>query len=327
MSTHGSEHPRTIVMTGVTDGFGAVAAARLAVRPRVRLLRGTRRPGSGAEDRATATARLDLASLDSVRVLAAQALEFLGGARLDALVLNAGIIGPDAQGRSADGFETTFAVNHLAHFLLLRLLQPSLAPGGVVVLTSSGTHDPALGAELVPPRHAEAALLAHPEFDPGLERRPHRAGQQAYTASKLCAVLTVRALALGAGSPAPSEGLRALAFDPGQVFGTGLAGALPLPRRIAWALMGTGVLGELLRRIEPSTMNSQEDAGRVLAGLALGARPPGRPPDGGGNRSYVVLRRGRAAWAAPSVLARDDEAALRLWRDSDRLVGTSPTAL
>jgi hypothetical protein len=41
------------------------------------------------------------------------------------------------------GFEATFAVNHLAHYLLPRLLMPRLAHDGSVVLTTSDMHDPA----------------------------------------------------------------------------------------------------------------------------------------------------------------------------------------
>ncbi|NGN65231.1 dehydrogenase [Streptomyces sp. A7024] len=230
---------------------------------------------------------------------------------IDALVLNAGLIRPDADGRTVDGYETTFGVNHLAHYLLLRLLMPSLAPGAVVVLTTSGTHDPATKASLVTPRHAEAELLAHPERDPGLDAKPVKAGQHAYTASKLCAVLTVRALN---GRPAAAEReLSALAYDPGQVFGTGLAQHLALPLRLAWALLGTPV-GAPMRRFSP-TLNSRGAAGNTLADLALdrGSRPPGA--------SYAALRRGRLTWTEPSQQARSDKAAQALWQDSARLVG------
>src|SRR5208282_6308458 len=73
--------------------------------------------------------------------------------------------------RTSDGFETTFAVNHLAHYLLLRLLLPRLARGAVVVMTTSGTYDPAEKTIIPPPRHAKARLLAYPDLDPALTRR------------------------------------------------------------------------------------------------------------------------------------------------------------
>ena len=139
-------------------------------------------------------------------------------------------------GRTVDGFETAFAVNHLAHYLLLRLLLPSLAHGAIVVLTTSGTHDPDTKAGLAPPRHADADLLAHPERDPDRDTKPNKAGQHAYTASKLCAVLTARSLS--EHPDVRARGIRAVAYCPGQVFGTGLAKSLALPLRTAWAVLG-----------------------------------------------------------------------------------------
>lgn len=42
-----------------------------------------------------------------------------------------------------DGYEQTFAVNHLAHFRLINLLLPHLARQARIVLVASDTHDPA----------------------------------------------------------------------------------------------------------------------------------------------------------------------------------------
>ncbi|MFH9070007.1 SDR family NAD(P)-dependent oxidoreductase [Streptomyces alboflavus] len=296
-----------MVMTGGSSGFGAIAARRFARSGDTRLVLGSRRAAAVGE-----SIPMDLTELDSVRAFAAAVRERLGGTPVDALVLNAGLVRPDASGRTAAGFETTFAVNHLAQYLLLRLLLFDLADGARVVLTTSGTHDPATGASLTTPRHADAALLAHPDRDPGLGTRPGKAGQHAYTASKLCAVLTVRALA---GRPdARARRLTALAYDPGQVFGTGLAQDLSLPLRTAWSLFGTPVLGWPLRRFS-RTLNTRTDAGNALADLALGSVAP---PSG---RTYAALRRGRLTWTDPSELARRDDLAEALWRDSARLVG------
>ncbi|MGP4029289.1 SDR family NAD(P)-dependent oxidoreductase [Actinomadura sp. 3N407] len=297
----------TIVMTGGTSGFGAITAQRLARSGDTRLILGARRPAPAGEP-----IPLDLTSLDSVRAFAASIRERLGGAPIDALVLNAGVILPDAAGRTVDGFETTFAVNHLAHYLLLRLLSPALADRATVVLTTSGTHDPATGAGLATPRHANAELLAHPDRDPDRAPRPRTAGQHAYTASKLCAVLTARSLS--GHLDTKRRRLTVIAYDPGQVFGTGLAQHLSLPLRTAWSLLGTPVLGRPLRRLNP-TLNGQTAAGDALADLVLGhfTTPPHR-------YSYAALRRGQLTWTDPSALARSDELAHALWNDSARLV-------
>jgi NAD(P)-dependent dehydrogenase (short-subunit alcohol dehydrogenase family) len=298
---------RAVVMTGGTSGFGALAARRLVAQPDVRLLLGSRgTPGpDGAHE-----APLDLESLDAVRSFAAAAIRWSAG-RIDALVLNAGVLRPDAAGRTADGFETTFAVNHLAHHLLLRLLLGALAPGAVVVLTTSGTHDPDEGAGLPAPRHADAHRLAYPEQDPAVAGdRPAVAGRRAYTASKLCAVLTVRALA----DAAWGRGVVPVAFCPGQTGGTGLVRSMPLPLRAGWRVLG-GPLGVL----KPG-VNRRADAGRALAALALGTL---RPPTG---EYYGALRRGRVVWKQPAVLARRDDVMRALWRDSAALVGPDDPA-
>jgi NAD(P)-dependent dehydrogenase (short-subunit alcohol dehydrogenase family) len=290
----------TVVMTGGTSGFGAIAAERLTASGGARLILGARRAPSAGE-----SIPLDLTRLDSVRAFATSVGERLGETPVDALVLNAGVVRPDDTGRTGDGFETTFAVNHLAHYLLVRLLLPALAEGAIVVLTTSGTHDPATGAGLAPPRHAAADLLAHPDRDPDRDPRPRKAGQQAYTASKLCAVLTARSLS--------DRSVTAIAYCPGQVFGTGLAQDLAFPLRVAWSVLGTPV-GWPLRRLNRN-LNTRPAAGSNLADLALGRSAP---PDG---RTYAALRRGRLTWPDPSELARRDDLAEALWKDSARLVG------
>lgn len=296
----------TVVMTGGTSGFGAIAADRLVQQGGARLVLGARRPTPDGE-----SIPLDLTTLESVRGFAASVRQRIGDTPVDALVLNAGIVRSDVDGRTADGFETTFAVNHLAHYLLLRLMLPALGDGATVVLTTSGTHDPATGAGLLPPRHADAELLAHPDRDPGLDTRPRKAGQQAYTASKLSAVLTARSLS---GRPdLAARRISAVAYCPGQVFGTGLAQDLPAPMRMVWSLLGTPV-GAPLRRFSP-TLNSRAAAGGTLADLALGRATP---TDG---CTYAALRRGRLTWPDPSELARRDDVASALWDDSARLVG------
>lgn len=94
----------TMVMTGGTSGFGAIAAERLRRSDDVRLVLGARRPVAAGE-----WIPLDLARLDSVRAFAASVRERLDGTPVGALVLNAGVVRPDVTGRTVDGFEITFA--------------------------------------------------------------------------------------------------------------------------------------------------------------------------------------------------------------------------
>lgn len=287
-----------IVMTGATSGIGRVAAGHLLARPGTRLIIGAR----GAQNAAgTSHLPLDLASLASVRSFAGAVVTALAGARIDALVLNAGGQRPDVEARSTDGHELTFAVNHLAHFALLRALEAHLAPGARVVITSSGTHDPAERTGVPPPHHAEAALLADPALDPRRDARPLVAGMRAYAASKLANLLTVRGLA------ARRPDLLVIAYDPGLTPGTGLVRDQHWAvRSLVWPLL------PVLVRIRPG-MNSLADAGRALAELATTTLPP----DG---RVYASLRRGIITWPDPSELARDDIVRDRLWADSLNLL-------
>ncbi|MET8028769.1 oxidoreductase [Streptomyces avermitilis] len=136
---------RTAVVTGANSGLGYVTARELARRgARVLLACRSEPRGTEAGDRLVAEVpgadvnfvRLDLGDLDSVREFAAQA-----PARLDLLVNNAGVMALP-RGRTADGFETQFGINHLGHFALTGLLLPSLlaTPGARVVTLSSFMH-------------------------------------------------------------------------------------------------------------------------------------------------------------------------------------------
>ncbi|MFY1633973.1 SDR family NAD(P)-dependent oxidoreductase [Solwaraspora sp. WMMB335] len=293
---------KTIVMTGGTSGFGADTRARLAARPDTRVLSGTRGAASGDPD----ALPLDLARLDSVRAFAGAITDRLDGAPVDALVLNAGLTFRTGDQRTADGFETTFAVNHLAHYLLIRLLMSHLAPKAIIIVTTSGTHDPDHGTLLrTSPRHADARLLARPETDPGRDTDPRAAGGRAYTSSKLCNVLTVRALA--ARPEARSGHWRVMAFDPGPTPGTGLLRDTSPAMRLAWRLLSRAT------RLMPR-FNRRDAVAAALADLTLGTvtAPPGH--------YYARVVRNRLTWTAPSRLARSDDARDALWADSADLL-------
>ncbi|MEU6640965.1 SDR family NAD(P)-dependent oxidoreductase [Saccharomonospora sp. NPDC046836] len=292
----------TVVMTGGTSGLGEVAASRITASGATLLL-GARTAGAKGLD----VLPLDLAQLESVRSFAQAVDDRLGGTAVDVLVLNAGLSFHAIDQRTADGFETTFAVNHLAQYLLLRLLLPRLARGARVVITSSSTHDPELAGILPAPRHADAKLLAHPDLDTDLDEAPRNAGGHAYTSSKLCNVLTAQALA--AQPEAIDKDLSVIAYDPGATPGTGLSRNFSPAVRLVWSLLGSP-LGRLIPRY-----STRAQAGGALADLALGTV---RPPSG---KVYASLVKGRLTWPQPSRLARNDQARDALWNDSAALAG------
>lgn len=81
--------------------------------------------------------RLDLASQDSVRAVAAEILKTVS--HIDALFNNAAVMGiPYAL--TPEGIEMQFGVNHIGHFLLTNLLVPKMGRGSRVVCVSSAGH-------------------------------------------------------------------------------------------------------------------------------------------------------------------------------------------
>lgn len=290
------------VMTGGTKGLGRNAAERFATLDDGTLVMGARAPGmvpAGWQARP-----LDLASLASVRAFA----DALPDQPIIRLVLNAGGQQPTVADKTVDGFERTFAINHLAHYLLLRLLMPRLAPGARIVITSSGTHDPEEKTGVPAPRHANADYLAHPERDPRRDRMAAAAGMRAYSSSKLCNLLTARHCAQSAAAKAGQWTV--FAYDPGLTPGTGLV------RRQPWAVRT--LIWPLLPLMVPFSkgMNRLPDAGRGLFELATTATAPA-------GEVYAALRKGRLTWPSPSALARDDAVMRQLWLDSAQMTGFS----
>jgi NAD(P)-dependent dehydrogenase (short-subunit alcohol dehydrogenase family) len=136
-----------ILVTGATDGLGKQVALELAGRGATVLLHGRNRGrleatreeiGRETGDERPRPYLADLSSLGEVRALAGRILS--DHDRLDVLVNNAGIIVPE-RAESEDGYELTFAVNYLSHFLLTSLLLPLLrdaAPARIVNVASAG---------------------------------------------------------------------------------------------------------------------------------------------------------------------------------------------
>ena len=286
-------------MTGATSGLGVITARVVTTAPDTRLLVGSRgKSVDGAE-----MAPLDLSRLGSVREFAATVRERLGDTEIDALVLNAGIGSPGARPTTEDGYETVFATNHLAHYLLLRLLAPQLSPTATVVVTTSDTHDPKLN-RIAAPRHAYADLLAF-QPDDGSSRTALD-GFRAYSSSKLCNLLTARGFARL--SETEGKNWRVIAYNPGFTPETQLnRDANRTVRALSQALVP--VVRQFVH------VNTSEEAGRTLADLTLGTA---RPPAG---RIYASLVRGKLTWPDPSRLAQSNDAMTSLWQESAALVG------
>jgi NAD(P)-dependent dehydrogenase (short-subunit alcohol dehydrogenase family) len=138
---------KTVLITGANSGIGKVTASALAGMGATVIL-ACRRPD--AAQLAMAEIRrehphaqldfvaIDLASLASVRRAAAEVMAKYPV--VDVLINNAGLANIQRE-ISEDGYEMTFAVNHLGPFLLTNLLLPALRAGkGRVITVASGAH-------------------------------------------------------------------------------------------------------------------------------------------------------------------------------------------
>lgn len=165
---------RTAVITGANVGIGFAAAKRLAAIPGWHVVLACRN-----EMKANAAIRdiqetlphsrvsfipLDLYSLASVRRFPA-VLSAAHVLPLHALVLNAGGINMKAKSLefTDDGFERTFQLNFLGHFVLANLLIENMAAPARIVFVSSDLHDPAATkmGKLMPPKYGLVAELAY----------------------------------------------------------------------------------------------------------------------------------------------------------------------
>jgi NAD(P)-dependent dehydrogenase (short-subunit alcohol dehydrogenase family) len=218
---------RSVVITGGNSGLGLACAREIARQPGYAVTLACRDEARGREaaarilrsnGNANVNVRvLDLASLQSVRRFAAETGPLYG------LVCNAGVQTVRGRDLTADGLESTFAVNHLAHFQLANLLLDRIVDGGRIIFVSSNTHDPKNLTGMPAPQLADAAALAHDLAMGGA------AGRRRYTTSKLCNVLTAYEMHRRAGGR-----VRVNAFDPGLMPGTGLARDYGAAARVAY---------------------------------------------------------------------------------------------
>lgn len=187
MQTWGGVAGKRVVITGATNGIGLAASVELARRGALLTLvaRSERRAAHAirqiraAKDGAIVDVLLaDLASQADIRRLATELLAKYP--RIQVLVNNAGAV---YTGRrlSPDGFELTWAVNHLAPFLLTTLLLDRLKAStpARIVTTSSDAHR---GASI-------------PFDDLDANRGTGRSGFPRYGETKLANILFTRELA------------------------------------------------------------------------------------------------------------------------------------
>ncbi len=259
-----------MLITGASDGIGAVAARRLAAAGhRVVLVgRSPRKTEALATELGAPFHVADFAELAQVRALADAVRA--DHPRIDVLANNAG----GMSGRrvvTVDGYEQTFQVNHLAPFLLTSLLLPTLIGSSATVVQTA----------------SRVARYAGPLDLDNLQLEHGYSPAKAYGNSKLANILFTREL----HRRYHDQGIAAVAFHPGAVatnFGAGVNGTMrlayhsPLRRlvlssadkggaRLAWLATGepgkTWQPGGYYEKSRPATTNRQADDADLARGL------------------------------------------------------------
>lgn len=278
---------KTVLITGGNSGIGRHTAIELA-RMGARVVFTSRNLRKGdvarAEIREAANTKLvdymelDLASFASIEKFAKQFLAKYD--RLDVLVLNAGLM-LDRRSTTAEGFETTFGVNHLGHFLLTQLLRERVlasAPARILVV-ASGVH-----------KQARSGL----DFDDLMLERGY-AAFKAYARSKLANILFANVLA----QQLEGTGVTVNALHPGGVR-TGFGSSEDMPSLLARVAFTIG---------RPFMLSPERGA---QTSIYLASSPEVEGKTGG----YYH----RSKLASTSAAAQDRATAERLWKVSEALV-------
>ena len=296
---------RTCMVTGASHGIGKATAAALAgMGAHVVLVCRDRERGEAAQSEirarsGSAAVELLIADLSSQRQIRQLASDFRAKHdRLHVLVNNAGTY-ESGRSETEDGLEATFAVNHLAPFLLTNLLLPALAasaPSRIVTVSSAG--------------HGYGTKI---DFDDLQGERRYGAGR-AYSQSKLANVLFTYELA----RRLEGSGVTANCVHPGAV-DTGF-------------LRYKSVLGMVVRGLmaaaRPVLLNAEQGAATSVYVASS--------PEVDGVTGQYFRKQEIAVWpmgfSAPVRAVRsskqsyDESVARRLWDVSEALTGVRQEA-
>lgn len=279
---------RTVVIVGASTGLGHATARALARDADWRLIVAGRDVARlrAEHPRAAAVLPVDLASLEDAKRFGRELAQH---GPIHGLALNAGGQDAGAPTHTRDGFETTFAVNHLAHFAIVMTALPALAPAARVVWVGSGTLEPEAAKRFGfrGGRYTTARALAAGDGDPTVD--DSQRARDRYATSKLCDLMAMAAIGRRTAR------LATFAIDPGLMPGTGLARRHSLITRVLWntVLRAIGL-------VAPG-MSTASRSGRAYAWVLTD------PALEGTTGRYFDHRRRELTWTGSGRLDHQDE--------------------
>ena len=290
---------KVFLITGCSSGIG-IETARALSATGAKLFLGVRDIAKGVsaladilEPGRVELLKIDLNSLESVREGARTFLQ--KSKSLNVLINNAGVMATP-KGKTADGFETQFGTNHLAHFLLFQLLKSTLLASStpnfnsrVVTVSSSG--------------HRVSGILTedynfeHTEYNPWV----------AYGQSKTANIYVANEIERRYGY----QGLHALSLNPGGIW-TELYVHVSAVEQESWSE------DEAIRQFMKSS--AQGAATTVYAAISKDWEGKGgRYLENCADTSPILEPGPISPGYAPH--AYDEEKEKKLWLDSLKLVG------
>jgi NAD(P)-dependent dehydrogenase (short-subunit alcohol dehydrogenase family) len=307
---------KTVIITGASAGIGHAAGSALAAQPdwhvvlacrneakASSVLREIEQTHPGAQ---VSVAPLDLFSLASVRALPAR-LTQMELPPIHGLILNAGGINMKAKALefTEDGFERTFQLNFLGHFLLANLMMDHLAPTARVIFVSSDLHDPAATkmGKFAPPCYGPVEDLAYGRGSAAKLRPMAR-----YGTAKLYTMMTAYELARRMkDSNGDSGGITVNSWSPGVIPTTQASRDMPF-------LLKTFIMRRWFVSFMGSHLSTEAEAALALGKLLISpeyAGVSGRYFDGFNE-------------IPSSVESRDQTKARAVWEQAMALAGLAP---
>ncbi|KAF5677363.1 short-chain alcohol dehydrogenases/reductase [Fusarium heterosporum] len=229
---------------------------------------------------------LDLSSLSNVRTFADNVAKRVASGEvppIKAIVCNAFTMSLTGQVFTSDGFEQTFQVNHLAHYLLVLRLLGSMASDGRVVMLGSDTHytdrsHPLFSIRTGIPEDVEQLIKPGPDT-PGQE---YNHGFHRYGVSKLANVMFMHDLNEKLAHDPKLSGITATAMDPGGMVDS-RAHKIQKPLiRIAFGILALllPILKYFTDTLRPAALSGRElvelavsDKYKGVRGYFMGLRP------------------------------------------------------